>query len=583
VVTGSPRNDSAAVRGLRGVTTRPPVLMTLYAALLLICCGVIVVGGTLSVSLGDALFWISLTAAANVVRLSTLPEVDIGTTLGSIVTVAAALLFPPEAVVVFTLIGALNEREIRGEATLVMAVFNRAMAALSGAAASWAALLVYAAAGGRTWQVVPATMVAYVAYDLANTGLLAVMLVVRRARTWGEALAEAANPFPRFAVNAGVSAMLSLLVVLLVRDVGRWAVVLIAIPLWLSYSAQRSARQAQDRAEELADRVRELEVLNQLSGALLSVRTVPQIPGIVSSALEQALATPTVVVDLDGAGGVTVSHARVSTTEPVGDRVSIAGAEPAAIVVPGGVDERATAVVEASAALVGLTLTRLQLESELAETERARTALTGRILEEATHERSRIALAVHDDVLPLFAAAQMKIDTLDTVLERDPSRAGELADGAMRAVTDGIAQLRDTLEALRRNTLVPGTLRPGVTMLLADMQSRTGVRTTLDASDPLPALPFAVELLAFETIRGSLANVERHAHAAALLVELQVTDGRLVVLMRDDGRGFDPTTVGQRRHGLALMRQRAELARGRLEVSSTVGAGTTVRLEVPTW
>jgi signal transduction histidine kinase len=427
-------------------------------------------------------------------------------------------------------------------------------------------------------------MAAYVAYDLANTGLLAVMLVVRRARTWGEALAEAANPFPRFTVNAGVSAMLSLLVVVLVRDVGRWAVALIAIPLWLSYSAQRSARQAQDRAEELADRVRELEVLNQLSGALLSVRTVPQIPGIVSSALEQALATPTVVVDLEGAGGVTaVNHASVSATELVRDRVGIAGAEPAAIVVPGGIDDGATAVVEASAALVGLTLTRLQLESDLAETERARTALTGRILEEATHERSRIALAVHDDVLPLFAAAQMKIDTLDTVLERDPSRAGELADGAMRAVTDGIAQLRDTLEALRRNTLVPGTLRPGVSMLLADMQSRTGVRTTLDAPDPLPALAFAVELLAFETIRGSLANVERHAHAAAVLVELQVSDGRLVVLMRDDGRGFDPMTVGQQRHGLALMRQRAELARGRLEVSSTVGAGTTVRLEVPTW
>jgi signal transduction histidine kinase len=558
--------------------------MTVYAALLLAGCGAIIASGSLSVSILDALFWIPLIAIANVVRLSTLPEVDLGITLGSIVIVAAALLFPPDAVVLFTLIGALNEREIRGEATLVMAIFNRAMAALSGAAASWAATLVYAATGGRSWQVVPAALAAVIGMDLANTGLLAVMLVVRRGRSWVDALGDAANPFPRFAMNAAVSAMLSLLVVVLVRDVGRWAVVLVAIPVWLSYSAQRSARQAQDRAEELADRVRELEVLNELSSALLSVRTVPQIPGIVASALEQALATPTVVVDLDGASGATVpDRVSIAAVEPTADRVSIAGAEPAAIVVPGGIDEGATAVVEASAALVGLTLTRLQLESELAETERARTALTGRILEEATHERSRIALAVHDDVLPLFAAAQMKIDTLDTTLERDPSLAGELADGAMRAVTEGITQLRDTLEALRRNTLVPGTLRPGVSMLLADMQSRTGVRTSLDAPDPLPSLPFAVELLAFETIRGALANVEKHAGAAALLVELHVNDGRLVVLMRDDGRGFDPTTVGQRRHGLVLMRQRAELARGRLEVSSMLGAGTAVRLEVPTW
>jgi signal transduction histidine kinase len=545
--------------------------MAIYSALLFVSCCAIVLIGPLSASLLDALFWIPLIAAANVLRMSTLPEVDLGTTLGSIVIVAAALLFPPAAIVTFTLIGALNEREIRGDATIVMAVFNRAMYALSGAVASGAALLVYAATGGRSWQVVPAALAAVVGFELANTGLLAVMLVVRRGRTWVEGLAEAANPFPRFALNAGVSAMLSLLVVVLVRDVGRWAVILIAIPLWLSHSAQRSARQAQDRAEELADRVRELEMLNALSGALLSVRSTAEVSRIVATAVGRALDRSDVSVDLDG--------------DDVADmtRVGVAGSEPAAVVIPGVIDDSARAVVEASAALLGLTLTRLELESELAETERARTALTGRILEEATHERSRIALAVHDNVLPLFAAAQMKIDTLEAVLEHDPPSAGELADSAMQAVTDGITQLRDTLEALRRSTLVPGTLREGVGMLLADMQSTTGVRTSLKAADPLPPLPFAVELLAFETIRGSLANVEKHAAAKAVLVELEVANGRLVVLMRDDGRGFDPTTVGQRRHGLALMRQRAELAGGRLEVTSAEGAGTTVRLEVPTW
>jgi signal transduction histidine kinase len=546
--------------------------MTAYSLLLLACCCAIIAIGPLSASLPDALFWIPLIAVANVLRLSTLPEVDLGTTLGSIVMVAAALLFTPPAAAAFTLIGALNEREIRGDAPLVMAVFNRTMCALSAALASGAALLVYAALDGRTWQVVPAALAAVVAFELANTVLLAVMLVVRRGRTWAEGLAEAANPFPRFALNAGVSTMLSLLVVVLVRDVGRWAVVLIAIPLWLSHSAQRSARQAEDRAEELADRVRELETLNALSGSLLSARSAGEASGIVAIAVGRALDRPDVAVTLNGADG-----------SPGITRVGVVGSEPAAVLIPGDIDDSTSAVVEASAALLGLTLTRLELEAELAETERARTALTARILEEATHERSRIALAVHDDVLPLFAAAQMKIDTLEAALEHDPLSAGALVDSALHAVTDGITQLRDTLEALRRNTLVPGTLRQGIGILLADLQSRTGVRTSLEAADPLPPLPFAVELLAFETIRGGLANVARHAGATTVLVRLEVDDGRLVVLMRDDGRGFDPTTVGRRRHGLALMRQRAELAKGQLDVSSAVGDGTAVRLEVPTW
>ena len=263
--------------------------------------------------------------------------------------------------------------------------------------------------------------------------------------------------------------------------------------------------------------------------------------------------------------------------------VAIAGAAPATIAIPGELDDADRATVEASAALLGLTLTRLRVEAELAETERARTALTARILEEATHERSRIALTVHDDVLPLFAAAQMRIDTLEVVLERDPAAASNMLDAALDAVTDGIAELRDTLETLRRNTLVPGTLRDGLSKLLAEFQTRTGVKQTLVAADPLPTLPFAVELLAFETARGALANVEKHAHASSLRVELDVDEGRLVLAMHDDGRGYDPAQVGKRTHGLALMRQRASLAGGRFDICGAAGTGTTVRLEVPGW
>lgn len=549
--------------------------MTAYAVSLVLACGAIVLAGPPGSYVWDALFWIPLIAVANLSAVSTLPQLEVDATLGSVVIVAAALLYGPPAVVLFAILGALHARELRRQAPVVMALFNRAMMALCGACAAVGATFVYAVTGGRTWQIVPAAFVAILLFDGTNHLLLATMLVIRRGQSWREALGHAANPFPRQALNATVSALLSLLVAVLVRDVSRWAVALIAIPMWLSYSAQQSARRAQDRAEELADRVRQLETLNALSRALLSVRTAAQIPAIVAPALEQALATPTVVVDLDG------TSAAAGAAES--DRVAVAGAEPAAIVVPGGTDERNTAVVEASAALVGLALTRLQLEEDLAETERARTALTGRILQEATQERSRIAMGVHDDVLPLFAAAQMKIDMLDVTLEREPVRIGEAIDGALQAVTHGISELRDTLEALRRTTLVPGTLRQGVAMLLADVQSSTGVRTTLEAPDPLPGLPFAVELLAFETIRGGLANVEKHAHATTLLVRLDVNDGRLVVLMQDDGRGFDPAVVGERSHGLALMRQRAELARGRFDISATPGEGTTVQLEVPTW
>jgi signal transduction histidine kinase len=560
-----PRSETVVTAPLR-----PSPLMIAYAVALTAACWAVIAWALPSGILADALFWIPLIAVSSLVALSTLPEVEVGTTLGPIAIVAAAILFPPSAVALFAFFGFLHQREIRREAPLAMSLFNRSMHGLAGAVAAGAAGLFYVVAGGASWQIVPASLLAVVSFDVVNTLLLAVMLVVRRGRSWAQAMAESANPFPRFTLNATVSAMLSLLIVVLVRDVSRWSIVLVAIPLWLSHSAQQSARVAQDRAEELTARVLELEMLNRLSGELLSVHDTAEVAPIATKTLDRALGGGRLAVDLDGA-----------TSD--GIRIGIPGAAPAAIVLSDRTDDSA-AVVEAAASLIGLTLTRLQVEAELAETERARTALTARILEEATHERSRIAMEVHDDVLPLFAAAQMQIDTADMLIEmNDHVRASEVVEKATAAVSDGIHALRDTLEALRQSTLVPGTVIDGVRKLVADLQVRTGIRATVEAPDQMQELPFAVELLAYETVRGSLANVEKHAHASSVHVEFRIGGDRLVVLMRDDGRGFDPTKVGMRSQGLALMRQRAELARGSYEVTGAPDKGTTVRLEVPTW
>lgn len=565
-MTGS-TNPVAAKASLR-----PSALTTAYALALTVWCWATIVTPFPTPYLRDALFWVPLIALASLWSLSTLPEVEVGTTLGPIAIVAAAILFPPSAVALFAFLGFLHMRELRREAPLVMSLFNRSMHGLAGAGAALGASGVYAVAGQGSWQILPASLVAVVIFDVVNTLLLVPMLVIRRRRTWRVALAESANPFPRFTLNATVSAMLSLLIVVLVRDVGAWSVVLVGIPLWLSHSAQRSAREAQDRAEQLAVRVRELEMLNRLSSDLLSVRAASAVGAVAESVLRSAGDFGQVSLATDGAASA------------AGHTVPIIGAEPAAIVVAEEIDGPTRDGLEAAASLIGLTWSRLELEAELAETERARTALTGQILEEGTHERSRIAMSVHDDVLPLFAAAQMQIDSAQMLIEMgDLERADATIEEATAGVSDGIRALRDTLEDLKQSTLVPGTVIDGVRKLLADLQARTGIRTTLVADDELDGLPFAVELLAYETVRGCLANVEKHAHATKVQVEFRAGGGTLVVHMRDDGRGFDATQVGARSHGLALMRQRAELSRGSFDISGVPGEGTTVRLEVPTW
>lgn len=545
--------------------------MAVYAtALAILAVGVVAVGWP-ATSLSDALFWIPLLAAANLTDFEALPELDLDVTLGGIVIIAAAVLTTPPATALFALVGLVFLRELRREAPPVMTVFNRAQGALSGAAASAAAGLAVAAIADPVWQIVVTTTIAALVLDLTNIVFVTGVFMLRRGLGARHALRDASNPFPRFALNTAVSALLSLLLVVLVRDVGRWAVLLMLVPLWLSHSAQRSAREAQDRAEELADRVRELELLHGLSRELLGARST----GAVATVVARVLSSPELgQIELGLGGG---DPAATATTVPVDDR--------GAVLILERDDHGLTPpTLAAAAGLVGLAITRLAVEEELAATERARAALSGRILEEATHERNRIALEIHDDVLPLFAASQMRIDMLEVAIEQaDVDAAHRMVDDALRGVEQGIAALRDMLGALRDSTVTPGTLVDGLQRLLVDLRARTGVRGSLTAPEQCAGLPYPIEVLVYETMRGCLANVERHAAAATVHLELHITDGTLVALMQDDGRGFDPIDVDGRRHGLTLARQRAELARGHLEITSAPGHGTGVRLEVPVW
>lgn len=511
----------------------------------------------------EAVVWVAFIAAGNLLTIPVLPRLGIDASIGGPISVASAVVLPAPLVVLINALGFTNERELRGRADAWHVVFNRAQAGLSAGAAAVAANL-------QPGDMVTGTIVAVIVYNVVNTGAVAVGVVLLGRQDIGTATRNATVPFPRFAVDFGLVALLALMVVIAYQQVGAVAVVLLAVPLWLGYSALRSARVAEDRAEQLAARVADLETLNGFGARLLTVRRPDQIAEEGERALRAVLESEDVVVSLAG---------------DVGDGlevVKVQGAEPTAIGVPAGATGASLAVVEAIAGLLSMALQRLELERELSETERARTALSGKILEEGTRERSRIALEIHDEVLPYFAAGEIQADNVRSSLRAGDTEGTERLAAATRdAVGDGIERLREVLDALRRQVVVPGGLRPALLDALDELRLHHGLRASLHAPDPFPPLPLAVEILLLETIRGCLANVARHADACAVDVILDITDATVLLTVRDDGRGFDPASVPDGHHGLALMSQRVELGRGRFAVESAPDAGTTVEVEVP--
>ncbi len=547
------------------------VSFRLYTVALVAVTVLVVAAGIRDAEVGPlgAVLWIALISGANLLVIPISPKLRIEATLGEPVIVAAAVLLGPAMAALVTGLSVISERELHRDRPVWLIVFNRAQSAVSAAAASAAAMWLYRSPGDTLWLAV-ATFAAVVVYQVVNTAAVTAYLWTRGRLGLTAAAKGSTVPYPRFAVDFATVGLLALLIVIAYDRAGVLAVVLAALPLWLGFSALRSARESEDRAEELQDRVRELETLNLLGGELLTAHREDQVEALGFAALHAALDTDAVVVSLAGDVG------------PELHPVKVPGADLAVVGVPTGTSKRSMAVAEAISGLLGMALQRLELEQELGEVQRARAALSGRILEEATRERSRIALEIHDDVLPYLAAAEIQADNVRSAIKvLDADRADQLASATRHAVHDGIARLRDVLEALRSQIVVPGGLRGGLEEALHELEIRHGVEGLLDASEALSDMPHAVEILMMETARGCLANVARHAKATKVEVVVEATEAAVAMAVRDDGRGFDPGCVPEGHHGLALMQQRVELARGRFAVDSRAGGGTTVQVEVP--
>jgi signal transduction histidine kinase len=512
---------------------------------------------------GEALVWIGFIAAANLLTIPMVPGLNLDASLGAPVNVAAAVVLPPPLALLVNFVGFTHEREWRKGTSKWLILFNRSQIGLSAGAASLVA-------HWQPWGGIAGTLLAVVVYTVANTAAVSVHLRLRRGLQISEAAKGSAAPFPHFMLDFGLVTLLSVLIVIGHEQVGPLAVLLLALPLWLGYSALRSAREAQDRAEQLAARVRELETLHALGKELLTARDTERVRVIAMGALSSALDTDQ--IDLAPSGEV-----RTGLTA-----VPIPAAEPGAIGVPPDLSPQAMAGIEAIAGLLGNALQRVRLERELGAVERARTALSGRILEEGTRERNRIALQVHDEVLPYLAAAEIQADNVRSLLGRgEAERADDLAKATQQLVHDGIQRLREVIAALRRQSINPGGLRSALVEALEELRMSAGVEGILDAPDPLPPLPLAVEILVLETVRGCLANVATHAKAQTVSVRVTVSEERILLEVRDDGIGFDQDAVPPGRHGLGLMTQRVELARGALRIRSARDEGTSVQVEVP--
>jgi len=144
-------------------------------------------------------------------------------------------------------------------------------------------------------------------------------------------------------------------------------------------------------------------------------------------------------------------------------------------------------------------------------------------------------------------------------------------------------QLRSLLVEIYPPNLRDTGLEPALNDLAAKAVTR-GVAVDVDVAEGLRPSD-AVERLVFRTAQEALRNVVEHAGAETCSIDMDANGRGLVLVVADDGRGFERTVLEERRAqghlGLALLADQAEDLGGSLDIDSTPGAGTRVTLTVP--
>jgi nitrate/nitrite-specific signal transduction histidine kinase len=199
-------------------------------------------------------------------------------------------------------------------------------------------------------------------------------------------------------------------------------------------------------------------------------------------------------------------------------------------------------------------------------------------------ERQRLARELHDAVTQTLFSASLIAEALPAIWESDQDEGRQLLHDLRQLSRGALAEMRTLLMELRPAALVEANLSDLLNQLGESVTGRTGVPVTVTVKDQ-PDLSPDVHVALYRIAQEALNNVVKHAQASQVEVSLRGLPpvagrggGSIELRIRDDGRGFDPSSVPSDHLGLGLgiVRERAEAIGASLEIESQPGRGTQV-------
>jgi signal transduction histidine kinase len=222
-----------------------------------------------------------------------------------------------------------------------------------------------------------------------------------------------------------------------------------------------------------------------------------------------------------------------------------------------------------------------EAHEELQQREQVLRELSNTMAEERADERLQIAGYLHDDLAQVLFRLSLQVDTAKRLLDKGrlddlESQLAKIKDSKQETSNRIRALIRD----LHRSPLGAKGLAEAFESFVDEVGKESGVAFHLDV-EPID-LPAPIALLLYHIGREGVINALKHAEAADMWLSVREEDDEIVLRLRDNGRGFDSQAPGPEGHyGMSMMRERAKVGGGTLDVRSAPGEGTLLIVRFP--
>ncbi len=200
----------------------------------------------------------------------------------------------------------------------------------------------------------------------------------------------------------------------------------------------------------------------------------------------------------------------------------------------------------------------------------------------AVEERNQLARDLHDSIKQQLFSIRMSAIAARAQVQTGMTKAQEALADILRSSDEAQVEMQALLQQLRSAPLEHSSLAEAVQTQARALEYRSGAQVSVEMAD-LPGIercPLHMQEVLFRIVQESFANIARHARAQHVSYAQTQDEKTLLVLIRDDGQGFDRQTV-RKGMGLANIQERAQSLDGTTTIESEPGKGTTVRIQIP--